>query len=164
MLQWAQNPAVLIAFGIFIGIFSGLMGLGGGSVMIPIMVLLFGLSQTQAHGMSLAIMIPPVTLPAVIRYWQEGTITRNEIGMILLIALGFACGSYFGAWIANAIGKANQSNLKLVFGMLLTYVAAYTVFSAANKDQIGRNALMAISVVAFCALMYGLMRVRGQTA
>ena len=60
----AANPAFLILFGIVVGVFSGLMGLGGGSVMIPIMVLLLGMTQQQAHGTSLAVMIPPVTLPA----------------------------------------------------------------------------------------------------
>ena len=64
MPSLAQNPAVLIGFGVFVGVFSGLMGLGGGAVMIPIIVMLLGLEQTTAHGLSLAVMIPPVTLPA----------------------------------------------------------------------------------------------------
>src|SRR5262245_11590874 len=102
MQQLAKNQAVLIVLGIFVGIFSGVMWLGGGSVIIPLMVLLMGLTQTQAHCMSLAVMIPPVTLPAVIRYYQEGTLLKADLIMALFIALGFGCGSYFGAWIANA--------------------------------------------------------------
>src|SRR5687768_31122 len=56
------NPAYLILFGVVVGVFSGVMGLGGGAVMIPIMVLLLAMDQPTAHGTSLAVMIPPVTL------------------------------------------------------------------------------------------------------
>lgn len=158
MAQLSQNPAVLIAFGVFVGVFSGLMGLGGGAVMIPIMVMLLGLTQTTAHGLSLAVMIPPVTLPAVIKYWKDGTLGPEHIKMALLISLGVACGSYFGGWLANSIGKANQNNLKLVFGFILTYVAAYTVFSATNKDAVGRNALLALLILVCFIAVYGVVR------
>jgi uncharacterized membrane protein YfcA len=158
----ANNPAVLIFFGIFVGVFSGLMGLGGGAVMIPIMVMLLGLEQTTAHGLSLAVMIPPVTLPAVFKYYREGTLQPKHFWMALLIAIGFACGSYFGGWIANLIGKANQDNLKLVFGFILTYVAAYTVFSAVNKATIGRNAMLALFVLGFCIVVFGAVKWRSQ--
>ena len=158
MSALAQNPAILISFGVFVGVFSGLMGLGGGAVMIPLMVLLLQIEQTKAHGLSLAVMIPPVTLPAVIRYFQEGTLRRADLYFAMMIAIGFACGSYFGGAIANWIGKPNQDNLKLVFGFILTYVAAYTVFSAVNKASVGKNALLACGVLAFCVVLYGMMK------
>ena len=123
---FATSPLVLVAFGIFVGVFSGVMGLGGGAVMIPIMVLVLGLTQPQAHGMSLAVMIPPVTIPAVIKYYREGAITRPDLLMALMISAGFAAGSFFGAWIATSLPK---EGLKLVFGFLLVYVAGYTIFS-----------------------------------
>ena len=65
------NPAILIGVGIFVGIYSGIMGLGGGTVMIPVLVLLLGFTQHQAVGTSLAVMIPPVTLPAVIEFYRN---------------------------------------------------------------------------------------------
>lgn len=158
MADAAHNPFVLIAFGVFVGVFSGLMGLGGGAVMIPIMVMLLGLQQTTAHGLSLAVMVPPVTIPAVYKYWKDGTLEFDHFKMALVIAIGVLCGTYFGAKLANMIGKENQDNLKLVFGFILTYVAAYTVFSAANKTAVGRNALLALGVLAFCVLFYGIVR------
>jgi uncharacterized membrane protein YfcA len=158
MASLAQNPAALIAFGVFVGVFSGLMGLGGGAVMIPIMVLMLGIEQTKAHGLSLAVMIPPVTLPAVIRYYQEGTLVKSDLIMALIIAVGFASGSYFGGWTANLIGKPNQDHLKLVFGFILTYVAAYTVFSAVNKTMVGRNALLAMVVLGCCLALFGVTK------
>ncbi len=140
------NPFVLIAFGIFVGAFSGLMGLGGGSVMIPIMVLLLGMSQPQAHGVSLAVMIPPVTIPAVMKYYQDKAITRADLLVALLIAIGFGCGSYFGAKLATSIPK---EELKLVFGFFLVYVACYTIFSFFGKEHLLRTVLLALVVTVF---------------
>jgi uncharacterized membrane protein YfcA len=153
----AQNPAVLLAFGVFVGVFSGLMGLGGGAVMIPIMVLVLGLSQPTAHGMSLMVMIPPVTLPAVYKYWTEGKLRSEHLIMAAFISAGVLCGSYFGGKIATSI---NPTNLKLVFGFLLTYVAAWTVFSATSKEAVGRNALLSLLVLAFCVGVYAVVKFR----
>ena len=129
-----SNPFVLVAFGIVVGIFSGVMGLGGGSVMIPIMVLAYQMTQPQAHGTSLAVMIPPVTLPAVIEYYRNGNV---NVGMAAWMALGVLLGSFFGAYVANWLPK---ETLKLVFGFLLIYVAAYTVF---GKEHLARTTLLA---------------------
>lgn len=134
------NPIVLVLFGVFVGVFSGIMGLGGGAIMIPIMVLLLGLNQTQAHGMSLAVMIPPVTLPAVIAYYKKGALTGRDIGMALLIALGFACGSFFGGWFAASLPK---DTLKLVFGFVLVYIAGYTIFSWFGHGHLLRTVILA---------------------
>ena len=146
-----SNPVFLIVFGIVVGVFSGVMGLGGGSIMIPVMVILFGLTQQQAHGTSLAVMIPPVTLPAVIAYYM----TRNPDGsrnvnlrMAAWMAVGVLFGSYFGALIANALPK---ETLKLVFGFLLIYVAGYTVF---GKEHLGRSVTLAAVLVLVAMAMF----------
>jgi uncharacterized membrane protein YfcA len=147
-----NNPLLLIVFGIIVGVFSGVMGLGGGSVMIPIMVLVFGMTQQQAHGTSLAVMIPPVTLPAVIAYYM----TRNPDGsrnvdlrVAAWMAVGVLFGSYFGARIANWLPK---EGLKLVFGFLLIYVAGYTIF---GKEHLARSVTLAGVLVLVAALLFG---------
>jgi uncharacterized protein len=145
------NPIVLVLFGVFVGVFSGIMGLGGGAIMIPIMVLLLGLSQTQAHGMSLAVMIPPVTLPAVIAYYKKGALTQRDIGMALLIALGFACGSFFGGWFAASLPK---DTLKLVFGFVLVYVAGYTIFSWFGSQHLVRTVILAGALVVITGTIF----------
>jgi uncharacterized protein len=121
-----QNPVFLVLFGVIVGVFSGVMGLGGGSIMIPVMVLALAMTQQQAHGTSLAVMIPPVTLPAVIEYYRKGHVDLRVAGWM---ALGVLLGSFFGAWIATSLPK---EMLKLVFGFVLIYVAAYTVFGKEN--------------------------------
>jgi uncharacterized protein len=137
-----NNPLLLIVFGIVVGVFSGVMGLGGGSIMIPIMVFAFGMTQQQAHGTSLAVMIPPVTLPAVIQYYRHGNV---DLTVAAWTALGVLMGSFFGAYVANAIPK---ETLKLVFGFLLIYVAGYTVF---GKENLGRSVTLA-AVLVFVAM------------
>ncbi len=143
------NPIVLIVFGIIVGVFSGLMGLGGGALMIPIMVLALGFDQAKAHGMSLMVMIPPVALPAVIKYFQAGHLQKSDILVAALIALGVLCGSYFGAYIADAVSK-HKGMLATVFGLLLVYVAMYTALGKAN---IGRSVLLALAVTVFAAII-----------
>ena len=129
-----NNPVLLVLFGVVVGVFSGVMGLGGGSIMIPVMVIAFQMTQQKAHGTSLAVMIPPVTLPAVIEYYRNGNVDLRVAGWM---ALGVLLGSFFGAYIANAIPK---ETLKLVFGFLLIYVAGYTIF---GKEQLARSVTLA---------------------
>jgi uncharacterized membrane protein YfcA len=145
----AANPVFLVLFGVLVGVFSGVMGLGGGSVMIPVMVLALAMSQQQAHGTSLAVMIPPVTLPAVIQYYREGYVDLKVAGWM---ALGVLAGSFFGAWIATSLPK---EGLKLVFGFVLIYVAAYTVF---GKENLARTLSLSGALVAIAVSLYLLTR------
>ena len=150
-----NTPLFLVLFGILVGIFSGVMGLGGGSVMIPIMVLMMGMTQQQAHGTSLAVMIPPVTLPAVIAYYMTRNAdgSRNvDVRVAAWMAVGVLFGSYFGARIANWLPK---EALKLVFGFLLIYVAGYTVF---GKEHLGRSVLLAGVLVVVAGLLFSATR------
>src|SRR6188508_3033031 len=112
MENFVTNPIILLMFGVVVGIFSGIMGLGGGSVMIPVMVLAYHMTQPEAHGTSLAVMIPPVTLPAVIEYYRNGSV---NVSMAAWMAAGVLLGSFFGAYVANSLPK---ETLKLVFGFL----------------------------------------------
>jgi uncharacterized membrane protein YfcA len=142
----------LILFGVLVGVFSGVMGLGGGSVMIPIMVLVLGMTQQQAHGTSLAVMIPPVTLPAVIAYYMArdpDTGKRNvDLTVALWMAVGVLFGSYFGGKFANFLPK---EGLKLVFGFVLIYVAAYTVF---GKEHLVRTLTLSGALLAIAVAIY----------
>jgi uncharacterized protein len=144
-----SNPLVLIAFGVVVGVFSGVMGLGGGSVMIPVMVLAFHMSQPAAHGTSLAVMLPLVTLPAVIEYYRHGNV---NVAMAAWMAVGFMLGSFFGAYAANAMPK---ETLKLIFGFLLIYVAAYTVF---GKENLARTTVLSAVLVVIAMGVFAAVR------
>src|ERR1041384_3109137 len=144
-----NNPTLLIAFGILVGVFSGVMGLGGGSIMIPIMVLLFGLTQQEAHGTSLAVMIPPVTLPAVIEYYRNGNV---KVGMAGWMAVGVLLGTFFGAYIANSLPR---ETLKLIFGFVLIYVAGYTIF---GREHLLRSTTLAGALVVIAVAIFSLAK------
>jgi len=141
------HPIALIVFGIIVGVFSGLMGLGGGAVMIPIMVIALGLDQAKAHGMSLMVMIPPVALPAVLGYFQRGVLKTSDIWMAAFIAIGVLCGSYFGSQIAVSIAK-HKGMLATVFGLLLIYVAMYT---ALGREHVGRTVILSLLITVIAA-------------
>ena len=143
------NAAVLVLVGVAVGAFSGLMGLGGGSVMIPVMVLGFAMTQQKAHGTSLAVMCLPVVLPAVLKYWRHGNVDWR---VALWMAAGFVIGSFFGALLAN---RMSVGALKLVFGFLLIYVVGYTLFAG---ERVGRGVVLAGVTVAFALLLWAGMR------
>jgi uncharacterized membrane protein YfcA len=145
-----MDPMILwyLLFGTAVGIFSGVMGLGGGALMIPVMVMAFGMSQHAAHGTSLAVMIPPVTLPAVIQYAKSGDVNWK---MAMLMWGGVLIGSLLGGMIVTKIPK---DELKLVFGFVLMYVAAYTVFSYLGKEHLTRSVILALVVSVFTLAVF----------
>ncbi|MDD5574766.1 MAG: sulfite exporter TauE/SafE family protein, partial [Candidatus Omnitrophica bacterium] len=88
-----MNIAYLL-LGVITGVFGGLLGIGGATVVVPALIFLFGFSQHEAQGTILAAMIPPIGLLAAIRYYQAGHV---KIGAAAFIALGFLVGGYLGA-------------------------------------------------------------------
>src|SRR5215212_4111783 len=147
------NPAILIGVGIFVGIYSGIMGLGGGTVMIPVLVLLLGFNQHQAVGTSLAVMIPPVTLPAVIEFYRKGYV---DLRIAAWIALGFMAGAFLGGFVAN---KLPDIGLRLIFGFILVYVGGYTLFQTLGKEHLVRSMIVAGVLVVIAAGAYLSVRV-----
>jgi len=107
----------LVSIGILAGILSGLVGVGGGVIMVPLLVLLLGFSQHQAQGTSLAVLVVPVTAVAVYTYHKEGYIDWRYVG---IIAVFFVVGGYFGSKIAVNL---DQKMLKKVFGFILLLIA-----------------------------------------
>ena len=148
------NPATLIGVGIFVGIYSGIMGLGGGTVMIPVLVLLLGFTQHQAVGTSLAVMIPPVTLPAVIEFYRKGHV---DLRIAIWIALGFGAGAFLGGFLAN---RLNDNALKLIFGFILIYVGGYTLLQTLGKEHLMRSMIVAGVLVIVAAAVYSAFRFR----
>jgi uncharacterized membrane protein YfcA len=140
-----QNPAFLVPFGVFVGVFSGLMGLGGGAVIIPMLVLVFGFDQKTAHGTSLAMILSPPAFPAIWKYWNDGFVNWR---LVMWVLPGMLAGSYLGAKLAIYV---SQEQLKLIFGLMLIYVAAYTVF---GTQHMGRTLVLAGIVTGVAVALY----------
>tara|TARA_B100000497_G_scaffold59182_1_gene67373 strand:- start:4742 stop:5116 length:375 start_codon:yes stop_codon:yes gene_type:complete len=119
-----MEPTIIISLliiGILAGILSGLIGVGGGVIMIPLLVFVLGYSQHAAQGTSLAVLAIPVTFIAAYNYYAEGYVSWK---FALIIAIGFVVGGYFGSKLAISI---DQSLLKKIFGVILL-IAAIKMF------------------------------------
>jgi len=112
-----QVVGILLLIGLAAGIFGGMVGLGGGVIMIPAMIYLLGLSQIEAQGTSLAVMIPPVGILAVMNYYKSGQL---NLKYALIIAIAFTIGGFFGSKIALNIPV---STVKKIFGFALIAIA-----------------------------------------
>ena len=102
--------------GLTAGMVGGALGLGGGAIMVPIFVLLFGLTQHQAQGTALAVMLPPILIFAVLRYYWAGNV---KVQMAIFIAMGFVVGAFLGAHFVQNVPEAH---LKRAFGIFLVII------------------------------------------
>ncbi|MFK7048763.1 MULTISPECIES: sulfite exporter TauE/SafE family protein [Flavobacterium] len=109
---------VLVITGLLAGVLSGLVGVGGGIIMVPMMVFVLGFSQHQAQGTSLAVLVVPVTALAVFNYYKEGYINWKYAAVI---ALFFVVGSYVGSKLAVSL---DQKMLKKVFSIILILIGS----------------------------------------
>ncbi|MGP1386016.1 MAG: TSUP family transporter [Thainema sp.] len=108
---------LFILLGAFAGVISGLIGIGGGVIIVPALVFFFGLSQHQAQGTTLALLVPPIGLLGAWTYYQQGYV---DIKVAAYICLGFLFGSLLGAKFA--IGIPNEI-LEKVFGGAMLMIA-----------------------------------------
>jgi len=111
-----MNFVLIILIGFIGGIASGAFGIGGGAVMVPALVLLAGLTQHQAQGTVLAVLMVPVSALAVMRYYGAGNV---KIQLAVLIALGFVFGALIGAHYVQSLP---DQTLKRVFGCFLIII------------------------------------------
>lgn len=118
-----QTVLILILIGLLAGILSGFVGVGGGIVIVPALVLCLGLSQHQAAGTSLALLMTPVGIFAVYNYYKAGNI---NIYYALLIAVGFVLGAYFGSKMAL---KVSGDISRKVFAGFMILVAIKMFFT-----------------------------------
>jgi uncharacterized membrane protein YfcA len=109
--------AGLLFLGLLAGILSGLLGIGGGILIIPALVFVVGLTQRQAQGTTLALMVPPIGLLAAWTYYKQGHVDLKIAG---LICLGFFFGGLLGAKLA---GVVSATMLKKLFGVALLITA-----------------------------------------
>ena len=105
-----------LLIGLAAGLASGLLGVGGGIVMVPLLVMALGLRQRRAHATSLAAIIPIATV-AVLPYAAAGHVDYG-------IAICLAAGGLFGAPLgARALGRFDEGVLKILFGTLMIAVS-----------------------------------------
>ena len=125
----------LLLIGLAAGILSSMVGIGGGIVVVPALVFLFGLSQKTAQGTSLAMLLPPIGILSVIVYHKAGNIQWNYVWLLVVT---FIIGSYVGSkWVQNL----NTITVKRVFAIFMIVVAIkYLFFDKPVKTSSGDKA------------------------
>ena len=106
------------------GIASGLFGIGGGVIMVPILGLLLGFSQHRAQGTSLVALIPPTSLLAVLAYGRAGYVDWRT-GLLLIP--GVFLGGIAGGSLAKRIPSAM---MRRVFAALMFLLGMWQIYSA----------------------------------
>ncbi|MBY0514124.1 MAG: sulfite exporter TauE/SafE family protein [Gemmataceae bacterium] len=135
-----STPGLLL-LGLVVGVLSAMLGIGGGIVLVPALVLVFGLTQAEAQGTSLAT-IPFGAVVAALLYNQSAPLRLN---VVVVLAAGIVAGAYLGARAAPLV---NEAALRLAFGGLLLYLGLLFVFDLQPSNPAG---LMLIPVTAAMA-------------
>ncbi|MCD6413141.1 MAG: TSUP family transporter [Elusimicrobia bacterium] len=116
------NFAIYVIFGVLVGAISGLIGIGGGLFIIPALLYIFHLSQHQAQGTTLALMVPPIGLLAAWTYYKKGFVIAD-------IAAGICLGFFFGGLLGARIACSIDGNLlRKIFGLAMVAGGIYTIF------------------------------------
>jgi uncharacterized membrane protein YfcA len=117
-----SHKARLGAIGLAGGFLSGLLGVGGGVIMVPLLVLWARFGQREAHAASLGAIIP-ISAAGVLTFGAAGEI---RVGYAVALALGAVVGAQVGA---RALARASERSLKLAFGAFLVLVAVVMAVS-----------------------------------
>jgi len=117
-----QTLLLLLLVGLLSGALSGLIGVGGGIIIVPALILILGYSQQQAQGTSLGLLLLPVGLLAVWNYYKKGFI---DIKVVLIMSVAFVVGGWLGSKLALNI---SQASLKRVFAVVLVAIATKMLF------------------------------------
>jgi len=118
-----QTLLFLILIGMAAGFLGGMVGIGGGVLIVPALVLILGLSQHKAQGISLAMILFPVGIFGVINYYKKGYVDFKYAG---LLAVGFLIGSYVGSKVSLSLP---QETVKKVFAVVMILLALKLLFT-----------------------------------
>jgi uncharacterized membrane protein YfcA len=122
---------ILLIIGAAAGMLGGLVGIGGGIIIVPALILFLGKSQLQAQGISLALIMFPVGILGVMQYYKQDHV---DFSIVLILAIGFIVGSFLGSKIAMDLP---QDIIRKLFAGLLIIVAVKMLFldKTKNKDK-----------------------------
>ena len=131
-----QTIITLIIIGIAAGMLSGLVGVGGGIIIVPALVLLLNFSQKEAQGTSLGILLLPVGILAVLHYYKQGYVDIKIVG---LVSIGFVVGGWLGSKLALVLPDLT---VKRVFAVFMLVMACKMLFfdkktSIVEKPKVG---------------------------
>ena len=115
---------LILLLGCGVGVMGGLFGVGGGVLLVPLLVLLFGFEQHQAQGTSLVALVPPTGLLAFLNYARAGDVNW-KVGLLLMPGVFF--GGILGSRLAQTL---SPQRMRRVFAVLLFILGAWQALSA----------------------------------
>lgn len=145
----------LLVVGLGVGAASGMLGIGGGVLVIPALVLLLGFTQQRAVGTSLAMLLPPIGIFAVLRHHRAGNV---DWPAAMTMAAAFAIGAYGGATVLSK-GWIPERVLRVGFAGFMLYVAANMVFRAERRVWAAAGTVV---IAAAWAVTYFTLRTLGR--
>ena len=115
----AELIIIILLIGLFAGILSGLVGVGGGLIIVPALIFFLGFNQHQAQGTSLGLLLLPVGILAVINYYNKGNV---DIKVVAIMSIAFIAGGWMGSKLAL---RLPEDTVKKIFAIFLFYSAIF---------------------------------------
>jgi uncharacterized protein len=123
----SSTVLLLLLIGLGAGVLAGFFGVGGGIVIVPALIYILGFSQHKATGTSLAVLLPPVGLAAVLEYYRHDYVDFKAAAII-------AVASLLGAWVGAVLSnKLSGPVLRLAFGVFTVVMGFYLIYGAARR-------------------------------
>jgi hypothetical protein len=114
--------AILLVIGLLAGFLSGMIGIGGGIVIVPVLVYFLGFSQHAAQGTTLFMFLFPIGILGVMNYYQKGFVDFKSAAFICST---FVLGSYLGSKLSLSI---DQQLLQRIFGCIFLLISLKMIF------------------------------------
>lgn len=123
------NIIVYLSTGIFTGFLSGMMGVGGGTIMVPSLVLLSGFTQYTAQGCALLAMVP-IGAAGAFTHWRLGNVNVN---ILPLLIPGILLGSYLGGSLAHLL---SEGALRAIFSAILIWTGVRYLRTPSSEPDV----------------------------
>lgn len=117
-----QILLILLAVGLAAGFLSGMVGIGGGIIIVPVLVYFLGFTQHQAQGTTLFMFLLPIGILGVMNYHKQGYVDYKTA---LIVCSTFVFGSYFGSKLSISL---DQKTVKQIFGAIIILLGAKMLF------------------------------------
>src|SRR5262245_53634177 len=148
-----MNVLIYIGIGLAVGSISGPLGIGGGVLLVPLLIFLCNFDIKTATGTSLAILVPPIGLPAAVEAWRERQVNLEAA---LWIAGAFMVGAFASRFMVEYLPELF---LRRLFGLLMIYVAVRFLISS---DSEAINAIAGLTGVALGWITFVFLRALGR--
>ncbi len=113
---------LLLLVGLLAGMMSSLVGIGGGIIIVPALVLIFGLNQKAAQGTSLLLLSMPVAFAGAYNYYKAG---HADWKIAVILAFAFVIGGFFGSKVALGL---ETIVIKRIFAVFMIIIAVKYLF------------------------------------